>query len=449
MNADGRRCDGVTRREILRVGAVSALGLTLTDFMRLRSAAAAPQRDVSCILIWLDGGPSHLDTFDLKPDAPIEVRGEFRPIATNVPGIQICEHLPLTAQQMDRVAVLRSLTSSLGDHDTASQFMLTGTPPSPSVEHPSYGAVVAYETLSAPRSGPGARSQEPGAALPPYVIVPALRASAGSGAGFLPARCRPFAIGGDPSRAEFRVQDLFLPEEVTSGRLDRRRAFLKAMDAFSRAVESGPATQGRDAAFEQAYRLITSQEAKQAFDLTREPQAMRDRYGRHRLGQSCLLARRLIEAGSRFVTVTDTGWDHHQNVFRAMREGFPGKLPGLDKAYSALLEDLRQRGLLASTLVLLMGEFGRTPKVNSAGGRDHWPRASFVCLAGGGVRGGQVIGATDARGEAPDERPLTPQDLACTIYALLGIDAGKEYLTPDGRPIRLVTGGAPIRELVA
>jgi uncharacterized protein (DUF1501 family) len=222
---------------------------------------------------------------------------------------------------------------------------------------------------------------------------------------------------------------------------------MKAMDAFSRTVESGAATSARDSFFEQAYRLIGSPEAKKAFDLKQEPDPVRQRYGRHRLGQSCLLARRLIEAGARFVTVTDNGWDNHQNVFRVLREGFPGKLPGLDQAYSALLEDLHQRGMLAETLVLLMGDFGRTPKINSLGGRDHWPRASFACLAGGGVKGGQFVGVTDSRGEAPVDRPLSPQDLARTIYTLLGIHADKEYMTPDLRPVRIVTGGEPIHEI--
>jgi hypothetical protein len=429
------RCDGVTRREFLRVGTLSALGLTLSDAMRLRSASAAGQRDVACILIWLDGGPSHLDTFDLKPDAPLEIRGEFQPIPTNVPGIQVCEHLPLTARQMDKVAVLRSITHELGDHDSASKYILTGYKPTPVLEYPSYGAVLARER--------GAKS-----ALPPYVGVPSVRAGSGGGAGYLPAFCRPFAVGGDPSRPDFRVQDLSPSEDLSTDRLDRRRAFVKALDAFSRTVESGAVTQNRDSFFEQAYRLIGSPEAKKAFDLQQEPSRTRQRYGGHRLGQSCLLARRLVEAGARFVTVTDSGWDNHQTVFRILRDGFPGKLPGLDQAYSALLDDLAQRGMLENTLVLLMGDFGRTPKINSSGGRDHWPRASFACLAGGGVKGGQALGVTDTRGEAPIERPLSPQDLSRTIYTLLGIDPDKEYVTTDQRPVRLVTGGEPIREIL-
>jgi hypothetical protein len=435
-----QRCDGVTRREFLRVGAVGALGLSLSDALRMRAATAAETAPRSCILIWLDGGPSHLDSFDLKPEAPIEIRGEFRPIETSVPGMRICEHLPLTARQMHHVALLRSLTAELGDHDSASQYLLTGYKPTPALQYPSYGAVIARERASAP-----SRS---GAALPCYIAVPSVRSGSGAGEGYLPAECRPFAVGGDPGRPDFRVRDLTPPDDLSLDRMDRRRAFLKALDAFCRTVEADTATRGRDAFFAQAYRLITSPEAKRAFDLAQEPEAMRQRYGRHRLGQSCLLARRLVEAGAAFVTVTDSGWDHHQDVFRTLKDGFPGKLPGLDRAYAALLADLHERGLLASTLVLLMGEFGRTPKINSVGGRDHWPRASFVCLAGAGVRGGQVIGATDPRGEAPAERPVSPQDLARTLYTLLGINPDRELLTPDGRPVRIVSGGAVIREAV-
>jgi hypothetical protein len=411
----------------------------VADLVRPASARSATPTARACILIWLDGGPSHLDSFDLKEEAPIEIRGEFRATPTSVPGVRICEHLPLTARQMHHIALIRSLTAELGDHDSASQYLLTGYKPTPALEFPSYGAVLARER--------GALETRAGSVLPPYVAVPAVRPGHGAGAGYLPAVCRPFAVGGDPGRPDFHVRDLTPPDDLSLDRVDRRRAFLKALDAFCRTVEADAATRGRDAFFEQAYRMITSPEAKRAFDLTREPEAIREPYGRHRLGQSCLLARRLVEAGCAFVTVTDSGWDHHQNVFRTLREGFPGKLPGLDRAYAALLTDLQERGLLASTLVVLMGEFGRTPKINSVGGRDHWPRASFVCLAGGGARGGQAIGTTDARGESPAERPISPQDLARTLYTLLGVDPDRELLTPDGRPVRVVSGGAVIREV--
>ena len=433
------RCDGLTRREFLHLGVLSALGLSLADLLRFQSAHAAGARsgkEVSCILIWLDGGPSHLETFDLKPDAPIEVRGEFKPIATSVSGIQICEHLPRTAQVMRDVALIRSVTHELGNHDTGSHYLLTGHRPTPVVEYPSLGSVVAKETGFA-------------GAIPPYIAVPEAVLSAR--AGYLPGAFSPFSVGGDPSKADYRVRDLEAPEGVSFDRIDRRRAMQKTLDSFSRQVEEGTATKSRDAFYEQAYRLLTSPQAKTAFDLSKESTQVRERYGRGRVGTSCLLARRLVEAGARFVTVVDNGWDMHQQIFKAMPDAFfpgSGKLPTLDRAYSSLITDLRERGLLETTLVVLMGEFGRTPKINSLGGRDHWPRAGSVCFAGGGVKGGQVIGATDAYGETPADRPVRPEDLAFTILRLLGVDPSKEYTTSSGRPLKILAEGSFISELV-
>ena len=374
--------------------------------------------------------------FDLKPDAPIEVRGDFKPIPTAVPGIQICEHLPLIAQSMRDVALIRSMTHELGNHDTGSHYLLTGHRPTPVVEYPSLGSIVAKETGFA-------------AALPPYVAIPERVAAAG--AGYLSGAHAPFALGGDPSRQGYKVRDLELPEGIRFERVEKRRDFQGALDQFSRDIENRGSTRSRDAFYEQAYRLLTSPQAKEAFDLDKESSAVRDRYGRSRLGAGCLLARRLIEAGTRFVTVVDTGWDMHQQLFKAMPDAyFPGsgKLPALDRAYSSLLSDLKQRGLLDSTLVVLMGEFGRTPKINNIGGRDHWPRAGSVCLAGGGVRGGQLIGATDSYGEMPSERPVRPEDLAISILKLLGIDPSREYTTPDGRPLKIMADGSFVSELV-
>ncbi|MFN3651579.1 MAG: DUF1501 domain-containing protein [Armatimonadota bacterium] len=433
MRSPQQRCDGITRRHLLKIGSLAVPALGLADALRLAHAAPGTgAREVSCILIWLDGGPSHLDTFDLKPDAPSEVRGDFRPIPTRADGVQICEHLPRTAEVMDRVALIRSLTHELGNHDTGSHYLLTGHRPTPAVEHPSLGSVAAREST-------GARH------LPPYVAIPEAVASAGPG--YLPGAYAPFSVGGDPSQSGYRVQDLSPPVSLPSARLEERRAMVRALDEFSRRVEAGGATESRDAFFEQAYRLITSPAAKAAFDLSAEPPAAREAYGRSRLGAACLLARRLVEAGTRFVTVVDPGWDTHQQIFKALPDAFfpgSGKLPALDRAYSALLRDLDDRGLLASTLVVLMGEFGRTPKLNSAGGRDHWPRAGSVLLAGAGIRGGQVIGKTDAYGEAPVEQPVRPEDLAHTLLELLGIEPGKEVRTPDGRPMKLVASGRTI-----
>ena len=429
----------MNRRDFLHLGVIAGLGLSLADLLRLQSTRAAGAglgsrpKAVSCVLIWLDGGPSHLDTFDPKPNAPAEVRGDFKPIGTSVGGIQICEHLPRTARVMGDVALVRSLTHELGNHDTGSRFLLTGHRPMPATEYPSLGSIVAREADGS------------GAALPPYVAIPAAVEAAGSG--YLPGAYSPFAVGGDPSRADYRVRDLDAPEGVSFDRSARRRTMLETIDQFSEHVESGPATAGRDAFYEQAYRLMTSPAAKKAFDLSQEPDTVRGRYGRGRIGAGCLLARRLVEAGSRFVTVVDSGWDTHNQIFKALPDAlFPGsgKLPALDNAYSALLTDLKERGLLDTTLVVLMGEFGRTPKINSAGGRDHWPRAGSACLAGGGVKGGQVIGATDAYGEAPVDAPVRPEDLAYSILQLLGVDPGKQYSMPSGRPLKILDTGSMI-----
>lgn len=429
-----RRCDGVSRRDFLHLGMLTSFGVSLADLFRLQAATPAA-RPKSCILLWLDGGPSHLDTFDPKPDAPSEVRSQFKPISTSVPGLQICEHLPLTAKVMRDVALIRSLTHELGNHDTGTRFLLTGHRPTPALEYPSLGSLVAHETHAA-------------SAIPSYVAIPGDAVGGNSNAarsGYLPGAFSAFSTGPDPSR----VRDLQLPAGVSFTRGEQRREMLAKMDEFTREIE-GTAAQGRDAFYEQAWRLLASGEARAAFDLNHETPATRERYGHGRLGTGCLLARRLVEAGSRFVTVVDTGWDTHTQIFRELPDSrFPGsgKLPSLDRAYAALITDLRERGLLESTLVVMMGEFGRTPKLNAAGGRDHWPRAGFASLAGGGVRGGQVIGATDAHGEVPAERPVSPQDLAFSMLKLLGFDPARELIAPGGRPLKILNEGSFISEL--
>ncbi|RYD42817.1 MAG: DUF1501 domain-containing protein, partial [Verrucomicrobiaceae bacterium] len=361
----------------------------------------------------------------------------FKAISTSVTGIQICEHLPRTAAVMKEVALIRSLTHELGNHDTGTRFMLTGHRPTPALEYPSLGSLVA-------------QAHGFSEAMPPYVAIPGDGVGGDSNAaraGYLPGAFSAFNVGNDPSR----VGGLQLPEGVSFSRSEQRREILRKMDTFTRHVEDGPGTQERDAFYEQAYRLLASTEAKAAFDLSREKPETRERYGRGRIGAGCLLARRLVEAGSRFVTVVDTGWDTHQQIFKELPDSrFPGsgKLPALDRAYAALLTDLRERGLLDSTLVVLMGEFGRTPKLNALGGRDHWPRAGSVCLAGGGVKGGQVIGATNSFGEIPTDRPINPSDLAFTILKLLGVDPTRELITPTGRPMKMMGEGTFIGELV-
>jgi len=428
------------RRDFLRIGSLVSMGLGSQSFLAKTVNANLPTRigkARSCILLWLDGGPSHLETFDPKRDVPEEVRGPFKSIATKVPGIELSELLPSTARITDKLAIVRSVTSPLGEHGIANQYMLTGYQPGSPVNYPSIGSVVAHHR----------QSKSP---LPNYITVPETRSS--MGAGFLGSSYGPFSIGGDPARPNFQVRDLDYYPGLDGGRLSRRRQFLQQIEALDTDLSADKVT--LDPTFEQAFRLISTPEAKRAFNLGEESDATRGRYGSRTFGQSCLLARRLVERGVGLVSVLQTGWDTHQNLILSLRDGFSGAkvgvglVPTFDQAFSALIEDLEQRQLLDETLVVAMGEFGRTPKLNTGGGRDHWPRVFSVVLAGGGVRGGQVIGASDRIGESPLERPITPADLANTIYRLLGIDPDSELVTADGRPIRINQGGSFISEMV-
>lgn len=442
-----QRCDGVRRRDVLRVGGLSALGLGLGDLFRLRPAQAAGLREPkakSCILIWLDGGPTHLESFDPKPDAPEEVRGPLSTIATNLPGVRIGECLERTATMMDKLAIVRSMTSPLGEHNFGTHYMMTGYRPSPALVYPTIGATLAHV-----RQTPSI--------LPPNIAVPNFKSGGGktSGNGFLPSATAPFSLGSNPDRADFKVRDLDFYQGLDLTRLDRRRNIVNALDAFSRAKDASATTQS-DPNLERAYNLIASREAKEAFNLAAESSDVRQRYGRgggNGIGQSCLLARRLVERGVPFVTVNSSGWDSHQDI-RKLKERYPtdrnAHLPALDRAFSALIEDLSQRNMLDETLVLVMGEFGRTPKINSNGGRDHWPNVFSVALAGGGIRGGQIVGSSDALAEYPKDNPITPSDLAATIHTLLGIDPAMELHTSDGRPVRVAPDGARVvSELIA
>jgi len=425
------------------VGALSAFGLGLADLLRHRAMASdpygkmdLPARAQSCILIWQAGGPSHLDPLDPKPDAPKDVRGEFKPIATSVPGLVISEVYPRLAKVMDRVTLVRSMTSPEADHDRASHHLLTGYRPSPALVYPSYGSAVNKVRGGAMKS-----------LLPPYVAVP--DAPIFSSSGYLTPAFDPFAVGGDPSQAGFRVRDLTPPDRLTLERLRRRRSMVRTLDGFARDLSETPLTSSRDKFAEQAYDLLTSGEAQNAFKIGEEPNETRDRYGRNAVGQSCLLARRLVERGVSFVTVNDRGagpvaWDTHQQNFPTIKNTLA---PPIDQGLSALLSDLAERGMLDTTLVVMMGEFGRTPKINNMAGRDHHGRANSLILAGAGTPGGLVLGKTDAQGDSPVDRPITPADLAATIFTKLGINPNSQFETPDGQPIRLVDKGQAIREL--
>lgn len=427
-------CSGLSRRSFLRVGSLATLGLTLDSYLRLQAAQPARSRkSISCILMWMQGGPSHHDTFDPKPDAPIEVRGEFKTIPTTLPGIQVAEHLPMLARQTDKYSIIRGHDPKNGSHGAADHLMMTGHKFNPTLPFPCFGSVVSKS-----------RGYRDG--MLPFVQLGKSidRRFNGGIAGFIGDEFNPFEVPDDPSKTGFTVRDLSVAEEKRT-RLERRYQMLTEVDEFDRAQgESSQSVKARDAFYEKAHGLITSPKAKKAFDLSQENEKMRERYGMTQFGQSCLLARRLVEAGVHFITVTDGGWDTHTNNFRSLKDR---KLPVLDRAYSALLEDLHQRGMLDSTLVVWFGDFGRTPKVNPSAGRDHWASAGVACMGGGGVKTGQVVGATNKLGEFVIDSPATPADLAATIYTALGVPLDTWFRTPDGRPIELCPQGKPVKQL--
>jgi hypothetical protein len=429
-------CDGVSRRDFLRVGALSGFGLSLADLLRAKAAAgAANTRDVSCIMLWLQGGISHIDSFDPKPEAPAEIRGEFGVIDTSVPGIKVCDPLPKLARHQDKYTILRSLNPRNGSHGVADAYMLTGHMFNPALTYPSFGAVIAREK--------GDRNR-----MPPYVqLGQAIDKKFGGGAaGFLGDQYNPFILPGDPSQPGFSVRDVSLIGGMDHARFERRMKVLDTVDTWQAQLESSPsALEATETFYRKAYNLITAPQAKKAFAVSSEDPRLRDRYGRHALGQGCLLARRLVEAGVRFVTVTDGGWDTHTDNFKALKANL---LPRLDSAVSALVQDLTDRGLLDSTLVLVLSDFGRTPKVNPSAGRDHWSTAGIALLAGGGLKTGLAVGQTNALAEQPTEAPYYTEDLAATIYHALGIPLDTTHLTPDGRPIAVNYDGRLIRELL-
>jgi hypothetical protein len=433
-------CTGISRRGFLRLGGLSAFGLGLPGFLRMRASAAEtrpgnPKATMNCILLWMQGGPSHIDTFDPKPEAPVEVRGEFGTVPTTLPGVRLTEHLPRLARQTDKFSIIRGHDPKNGSHGTADHLMMSGHKFNAALPFPCYGSVVAKE-----------RGYRDG--MLPFVQLGRNvdRRFNGGIAGFLGDQYNPFEITDDPNAPVFRVRDLSLGNEAERRRMERRYSMLTEMDRHQRAVErSADNVKARDVFYEKAHGLITSPAAKRAFNLTQEPDALRERYGRTTFGQGCLLARRLVEAGVHFVTVTDGGWDTHQNNFRSLKDR---KLPTLDRAYSALLQDLHDRGLLQNTLVVWFGDFGRTPKVNPSAGRDHWSTAAVACLGGGGIKMGEVVGATNALGEFVIDSPVAPQDLAATIYHALGVPLHTWYRAQDGRPIELVPEGKPVRQLI-
>ena len=424
-----RTCDGMRRRDMLRVGALGGSAVTLANHLAWAEDAnpAAPAK--AAIFVNLGGGPSHLDSFDLKPDAPAEYRGEFKPVATNVPGIYISEHLPKLAACADRYAILRGVSHTLAAHELGSSYIHTGNRPIASLQFPAFGSVAARE-LSAP------------AELPPYVAVPQSR----QGAGYLGVRYAAFATNATPRKGQpFAVRGMALDGSLSLAQVDRRHELLRDLDStFQEMASDSQLVEGLDSFSQQAHTIITSRRARAAFDVSRESPAFSAPFGDTEFGQSCLLASRLVEAGVRFVTVQLGGWDTHGENFSKLKDKL---LPTLDEGLAALLLGLAEKGLLDSTTVMVTGEFGRTPKINQRAGRDHYPRAMFMLLAGGGIRGGQVVGESDDKGTGPKGDAIRPDDVAASLYRSLGIDPRKEYRTNTGRPVMIVRDGEPIRQL--
>ncbi len=448
-------CDGSSRRDFLHAGALSVLGLTLPKFLTLQAAAReqdkpAADNDINCILLFLVGGPSQLDTWDPKPDAPAEVRGPFRPIATKVPGIQITEIFPKMAAHMDKISLIRSVYhTATAVHDTGHQMMQTGRLFQGGIEHPHMGCVLGHLK--------GQRGEVPAHVLMPRPIGrTGGNLPHGQNAGYLGKSFDPFILNADPSDPKFKVPDLLPPDYISAQRLDRRQKLREAVDGAMKTFEASPQAQQMDDNFSLAYRLMTNPQARSAFQLDAEPNPLRDRYGRTRFGQCCLLARRLVERGVRFVTINmfetvfdEITWDiHGSRPFTDIQEMSRLVAPNFDQAYSALLEDLHVRGLLEKTMVIAMGEFGRTPKINPAGGRDHHPGVWTVLMGGGPIQGGRVIGESDEIGAYPKARPISPAEVAATVYHGLGLDPHQELRGPQNRPIPLVDYAVqPIRDL--
>ncbi|MBA4187947.1 MAG: DUF1501 domain-containing protein [Planctomycetaceae bacterium] len=424
-----RFCDGITRRDFVRVGAIGS-GLTLADFLRKAHAAEAkPAKATSAVVVYLGGGPSHIDTFDPKPDAPAEIRGEFKPTDTNVPGVRICEHLPKLSKLADTFAIVRGVSHSIAAHELGTEYLSAGNRPIPSLVFPGYGAVVSKEI---------AGDKE----LPHFVAIP----STAQKAGYLGVRYAPLQTSDVPKPGvAFSVRGITLGNGLTVEEFEKRNNLLNSLDTTFKGVEAdSKLIDGMDKFAHQAFDMIRSPKARAAFDVSSEKPEVARPFGEGRFGMSCLLAMRLIAAGVRFVTVSFSGWDTHGNNFKSLQGGL---LPQLDTGLAALLAGLKDRGLLDTTTVYVVGEFGRTPKINDKAGRDHWPRAMTALLAGGGVKGGQVIGASDKIGAGPAAEAITPDQLAASFYHTLGIDHRKEYHTVTGRPVMIVREGSVIRPL--
>ena len=445
MSLINTNCAGVARRDFLQLGLGAIGGVTFTDILRMRAEAAqargkASPDHINCILVWLDGGPSHYEIFDPKPDAPKEIRGEFKAIPTSIPGVRFCETMPNLAKAANKLTIVRSICHKDPNHGGGNHYMMTGSPTPVPVGcgafvsfHPSYGSMVSHTR--------GVRG-----GLPAYMSMP--NASRSGGPNFLGAQHAPFVVGGDPGSKAFHVRDVTVPQSISEGRAMARQQLRHSLDNMERiaAKQAEDPTVGFDTFYQQGMELVTSPRAQAAFDISKEPEKVRASYGMNDFGQRLLLARRLVEVGVSFVVAYSGGWDHHKDVFKAFK-GDAGTR--LDQGLAALINDLDDRGMLDDTLVICLGEFGRTPKVNKDAGRDHWPGAMSVLMAGAGIPRGQIVGATDAKGYYAAENIYSPEDFAVSLYTKLGIDPHQMLHTATGRPVQLVNGGKPIKELFA
>jgi hypothetical protein len=426
----------VSRRDFLYVGLIGGLGLSLGSYFKARAAesvlpgALAPKAE-SLIHIFLPGGSAAQETWDPKPFAPIEYRGPLGTVDTAIPGVKFSQYMQETAKVADRLTIVRGMTHGEAAHERGTHNMFTGYRPSPAIQYPAMGCVVSHEL--------GSRNN-----LPPYVCIPNVP-NEFAGTGYLSTAHGPFSLGGDPANKGFKVRDLNMHDGVSAERFDRRRSILDTVDSHFRTLEKSDNISAMDAFYQSAYALVSSKEAREAFNLAAEPDKIRDEYGRNDAGQRMLMSRRLVEAGVRFVSLTYGGWDMHANI----ANGIQRQLPPFDQAFAALIRDLDRRGMLDKTMVMVTSEFGRTPKVNKDAGRDHWPRVFSIAFAGGGFKRGMVYGSSDATGAEPDSDPLTVENMAATVFNQLGIKHNKNLMAPGDRPIAIVKNGEVVSDLLA
>ena len=424
----------MNRRDFLYSGFVGGLGLSMGDILKLQAQSSVSAKAQSIIHIYLPGGFAAQETFDPHPNAPSEYRGSLKSIKTSIPGVHFSEHLTKTAKIADKLTVVRSMTHGEAAHERGTTSMFTGYRPSPALQYPSFGSIVSHELKD--------RNN-----LPAYVFIPTKIANNGNdpaGTGYLSQSFGPFSLGSDPAEEKFKVRDLSLPDNVSAERFAKRRSILETVDSHFKYIETSDDVAAMDEFYQKAYAMISSPEARESFNLQKETTKTREFYGMNQAGQRLLMARRLVEAGVRFVSVTYGGWDMHTNI----AGGIAKQLPPFDQAYAALIQDLEQRGMLDSTIVLISSEFGRTPKINKDSGRDHWPRVFSVVFAGGGFKQGMVYGSSDATGSDVEDSPFTVENLAATMLSQVGIDPDKHLIAPGGRPASIVYNGQIVRDIL-